>query len=293
MQLPKPVIAAVAAAGLVGGAAGAVVLAPTISGAQDAPEATAPQDSPQTDHGPRGKAGHHRGDRLQAAADAIGVETEALAEALRSGQTLAQVAEANGVDPQTVIDAMVAEANTHLDEAVAEGRIDEEKAAEIRSNLTERITTFVNEGPSEDMGRRGGHHRGPDHEALAEVLGIDAEALHEALRSGETLAQVAEANGVDPQTVIDAMVAQATTRIDEAVADGKLDAAEADEKKAELTERITTMVNEGPSEDMKGRRGPGGPGGHHGPRGPLGDEAPQDAPEVEGSSFSGRDQVDA
>jgi hypothetical protein len=49
----------------------------------------------------------------------------------------------------------------------------------------------------------------------------------------------------------------------EAVAAGKLDQAEADAKLAEITERITDMVN-GEFEPGEGR-GPGGPG--HGRRG--------------------------
>ena len=49
---------------------------------------------------------------------------------------------------------------------------------------------------------------------------------------------MAEANGVDVQDVIDAMVAAAQERIDEAIAD-------VDERMADLTERITELVNEG------------------------------------------------
>jgi hypothetical protein len=48
---------------------------------------------------------------------------------------------------QTVIDAMVADATTRIDEAVKEGKIDEAKATEIKSNLEDRITKLVNEGP--------------------------------------------------------------------------------------------------------------------------------------------------
>jgi hypothetical protein len=43
--------------------------------------------------------------------------------------------------------------------------------------------------------------------------------------------------------VIDALVADATARLDEAVADGRLDADRAEEIKADLVERITAKVN--------------------------------------------------
>jgi hypothetical protein len=83
---------------------------------------------------------------LDEAADAIGIEEDELLAALRDGQTLAEVAESNGVDPQTVIDALVATTHERLDDAVADGRIEQDDADERLADATERITEFVNEG---------------------------------------------------------------------------------------------------------------------------------------------------
>ena len=82
--------------------------------------------------------------------------------------------------------------------------------------------------------------RTADFEALAALLKLDADALHTRLEAGETLKQVATAQGVDVQAVIDLMVTQATARI-------RTD--------------ITDMVNNGRPE--RGGRGPEG----RGPRG--------------------------
>ena len=82
-------------------------------------------------------------------------------------------------------------------------------------------------------------------ETAATTIGISEDDLRTALEDGQTLAEVATANGVEPQAVIDALVAEATTRLDEAVADGRIEQADADERLADLTERITTAVNEG------------------------------------------------
>ncbi len=101
----------------------------------------------------------------------------------------------------------------------------------------------------------GGRHGAP--EELAELLGVDAAELAEQLRSGSTLAEVAEANGVDVSVVVDAMVAQANERIDAAVEDGRLTEDEAAERRAEVEEKVAEKVNE----PFKGR--PGGRG-HHG-----------------------------
>lgn len=92
-------------------------------------------------------------------------------------------------------------------------------------------------------GRRG-HHRGfRSFDTLTDVLGVEAEELREALMDGQSVADIAAANGVDVQTVIDALVAEANARLDEAVAAGRIDEADADEKRADIEEKITARVN--------------------------------------------------
>jgi hypothetical protein len=83
---------------------------------------------------------------LSDAADAIGVDEDELLDALREGETIADLAEENGVDAQTVIDALVASVRERLDEAVADGDIEQDAADERLADATERITEFVNEG---------------------------------------------------------------------------------------------------------------------------------------------------
>lgn len=99
-------------------------------------------------------------------------------------------------------------------------------------------------------GGRDGHGpgrfgRGADPQVLSTLLGLERKELMTQLRDGSTLAEVATAQGVEPQAVIDALVAEATTHLDEAVADGRMDQAEADQKLADATTRITDMVNNG------------------------------------------------
>lgn len=131
----------------------------------------------------------------------------------------------------------------------------------------------VRGGPGHDGPRGGwggrGHAGRISLETAATTIGVPADELRAALRDGQTLAEVATANGVEPQAVIDALVAEATTRLDEAVADGRVDQAAADERLTDLTARITDAVNDGFA--------PGGAGGDHGPGRPGDDEsAPTD-----------------
>ena len=92
----------------------------------------------------RGRRLHRIHAGLDVAAATIGITEADLVVALRDGQTIAEVAEENGVDAQTVIDDLVAEVNSRVDEAVANGDLEAERAEGIKANALERITDFVN-----------------------------------------------------------------------------------------------------------------------------------------------------
>jgi polyhydroxyalkanoate synthesis regulator phasin len=136
--------------------------------------------------------------------------------------------------------------------------------------ITQAQADAVAEALAEAMPARGGHHgrhlRGAA--TAADVIGIDVEPLAEALRDGATIAEVASDNGVEPQAVIDALVAEAMERLDQAVEDGRLSADEAADKEADIAEHITDLVNGELERPEFGRRGPGrgfGAGGEEAP----------------------------
>lgn len=82
-------------------------------------------------------------------------------------------------------------------------------------------------------------------EDVADTLGLGFEEVMSALRDGHTLAELAETNGDDPQAIVDALVADAQERLDRLVESGRLEAAAAAERLAEVSERIAEAVNEG------------------------------------------------
>ena len=116
-----------------------------------------------------------------------------------------------------------------------------------------------------ERGERGrGGKGGPGMDVAAQALGMTADELQTALKGGQTLAQVAESKGVNVQVVVDALIASATNHINEEVASGELTQAEADEKLANVTERVTERVNNtrpegGPRGGQGAKRGPAAP----------------------------------
>jgi uncharacterized protein (DUF433 family) len=171
-----------------GGVAGAVFGSPLSSGAQESSSTTTV--APDTGAAPDGAP--HLGMRIRraagvelgAAAKAIGITPQELKTELPAGKTIAQVAQDHNVDVDKVIDAMVTEAETHL---------------------RERITNIVN-NPMPKIGERREEIRG-DFTDIAGVIGITPQELKTELQSGKSIAQVAQAHDVDPQKVIDKLVA--------------------------------------------------------------------------------------
>jgi len=92
---------------------------------------------------PPGPMGHGI-EAIREAADFLGLTPEDLVEALRDGQTLADLAVANGSTADALIDHLVGLAEAHLDELVADGRITAEEKADMLEHMTERITASVN-----------------------------------------------------------------------------------------------------------------------------------------------------
>jgi len=136
MEMKKLIATVVTAGVIVVGTAGA------------ASAATA--SAPTTQH--VAKAHHHLRHRalragVKIAASTIGIDAKTLVSEVRSGKTVAEVAQAHNVDPQKVIDAVIAAADQKIDQLVANGKLSAERAAMLKSKLPALVTRLVNETP--------------------------------------------------------------------------------------------------------------------------------------------------
>jgi hypothetical protein len=152
------------------------------------------------------------------------------------------------VVPQRVIDSVLGAVDQKLDEAVAADELDAERAATIKERLHRRIAN-LRDGIADRSPRakaRGATRRHLRRAALlvsAKAIDVPPRELARSLRDGKSVADVARANDVEPATVIDAVVAAGSKRIDRAVANEKIDAKRAATAKERLPERATTFVN--------------------------------------------------
>jgi hypothetical protein len=109
--------------------------------------------------------------------------------------------------------------------------------------LVMAVGTVAAAGP---MGRGGGtqaaEQAGTQADAIAEVLGMTRAAIDDLRHGGLSLAQIAERQKVDPQKLVDALVAQWTARIAARLELGALTASEATKLRTELETRARDMV---------------------------------------------------
>jgi polyhydroxyalkanoate synthesis regulator phasin len=138
--------------------------------------------------------------------------------------------------PDTAADAdasVVDRIKGALEGLVSDGSLTQEQADEVATTLSDA-----------GIGGRAGHGGRLHLAAAAAVLGLSEDELHTALEAeGITLAQIAEDQGVAIDTVIDALVQAQEEDIARAVEDGRLTQEQADERLADLKERITDRVN--------------------------------------------------
>lgn len=124
---------------------------------------------------------------------------------------------------------------------VKDGTLTQAQADAVKAKVTATAETLREERQDNRRERRQEMET-----TAAAALGVSSADLRAELKAGKTIAQVAQEKGVPVQTVIDAMVAAANKDIDQAVTDGKLDAAQAATRKQQVAERITHVVNDGP-----------------------------------------------
>lgn len=136
--------------------------------------------------------------------------------------------------------------STLLSDLVKKGTITQSQADAITKALSDKAAAIDADRDAD---------RAAKEAVITSTLGIDATTLRTRLQAGESLATIA---GAKKDALITAIVAFETKEIDAKVTAGKITAAQATTLKANLTARVTDMVN-----SVKGP-GMGKRGGMHG-----------------------------
>lgn len=160
---------------------------------------------------------------IRSTADATGQTAQAVVEDLKAGQSLAQIATASGSSPEAIVKTVTDKAKARLDQAVARGRISQQRADELLQRLTTKANEVVNDTT---LGTKI-----EDRQAQLRTKAVMPALVREAskstglpvgdiagrLRDGESLTAIVESAGGDINAVIDAATAQFRATAVEAV----------------------------------------------------------------------------
>jgi hypothetical protein len=161
---------------------------------------------------------------------------------LREGSTLADIITASGASVDSVINMAVAEATTRINQAVTDGRMTQEQAAELLGSLEQVYTDAVNGSLRQELLERQvglGVLR-----LVAEQIGIQPRDLIDQLRSGQTLANILTANSIDLNAFVDSAVGRAQSRLNQAVENGRITQERADELAQLFRDRLLERLNQ-------------------------------------------------
>jgi hypothetical protein len=179
-----------------------------------------------------------------AIASYLGLSQSDLAADLQKGETLAQIAIAQGKTVTGLEAAIVADAKSHLDAEVTAGTITAAQESARLADLSSHVDDMVNStGPPAGAHRGPGGPGGPGSAAVLSYLELTQAQLKTDLQNGQTLAQVATAQGKTASGLEAAIVADAKSHLDAAVTAGKLNAAQEAAMLADISSHVADMVN--------------------------------------------------
>jgi hypothetical protein len=166
----------------------------------------------------------------------------------RENAILADAAEQLKVEPSELRDALSDAENAQLDADVKAGRLTQEQADAIKERREELGTVL---GPGGFIPRGGpgmGLHLrfgggGPLElfDTAAKALGISRDQLVERLQDGDSLEEIAKAEGKSVDEVREAIESEAAKRLDKAVEDGDLTREQADRLREHLGDMIDNL----------------------------------------------------
>jgi len=170
----------------------------------------------------------------------------------RSKAVIDDAAKQLGVQPSALTDALKKALEKQVDAEVAAGRLTQEQGDELKQRIESGEYPLLRLGLGGPRTFGFGFHRefGRALDSAASYLGVTADALRTELENGKTLAQVAKERGKSVDGLVDALTADAKSKLDAAVADGRLTRTQADDFLARVKENVRDGVNgTGPAHD--------------------------------------------
>jgi hypothetical protein len=161
---------------------------------------------------------------LEEASAILGVTEGKLKQSLTEGKSLLDVAKEQGVSEAGLTSKLLVVRSNKIDEAVKSGKITKEKAGLIKAKMQEHISYMIRSKDLQQLQGRG-HGKQYNHEVrqmmspdkLAALIGISEDKLIAQLKTGKSIAEIAQAQGINKQQLISKIKDQLTPYLEKAV----------------------------------------------------------------------------
>jgi|GEM_PF-1061929 len=154
---------------------------------------------------------------IGATAEATGLKAKDVAQALNSGQSLAQIAQAHGKTADDIVKAARTKLQDRLKQAVANGRQTQARADATLVQFDQAAPTIVADTNLGQQIRRANVKRrsfvNPLVKATADVTGLQPQEVQQELRAGQSLAQIAQAHGKTSDDILAKLREQGNQRL--------------------------------------------------------------------------------
>ncbi len=246
---------------------GVILAGMAVTSAQEstpAPAATGQSSGGEAQVGRCGPGGKHLS--MDAAAAVLGLTEDDLRTALMDGQTLADIAQAQGMSTDDLKSALKDKVTSDLQAELDAGDITQDQYDSLAAGLDAKLDDFIN-GSLERGPHFGGHFRGgfgghlmDIHETAAAILGLSEDDLMTALMGGQTLAEIAADHGMSVNDLKSSLTDSITADLQAQLDAGEITQEQFDAVTGDLSDKLDAMIN------AEGGMPFGGPrGGHGGP----------------------------
>lgn len=164
---------------------------------------------------------------VEEAAALLGLEANKLQSMLKEGQSIADIAKTKGLSEDELTDKLLAGRIAKIDEALKSGKLTQERADAIKQKMRDRIGFMVrqkgfqpencpqHEEKTKHQGRGALQYLNP--EKMSAIIGIPKDELIKELKSGKSLAEIAESKGISKQQLIEKIKDELTPLLEKSV----------------------------------------------------------------------------
>jgi hypothetical protein len=180
------------------------------------------------------------------------LDAAALKQKFEAGKSLLDIAAEQGVSKDQLVAALTKQNETKLAQEVKDGKLTQAKADEMKAQFPNMVQKMIEgkggegkfgHGPF-DGGKGGGFHGFGKDSGLLDLLKVTEDQFRTAMDAGKTILDLAQEKGVTKEQVVDFVLKQHQTQIDQLVKDGKVTEEQAKQEKAELTaDKVAEMIS--------------------------------------------------